>query len=73
MLLQEANDSLNILLALWMPKGIHEITRWDNRITVIDEFPMFKNIPRDSLGEEMRRFMDYNDEGEESSIIHLRV
>jgi len=77
---EEKTEALrDLLIALrgktgtWVPKDIHEITRWDNRITVIDEFPMFKNIPRDSLSEEMRRFMDYNDERGESSIIHLRV
>jgi len=57
----------------WVPKDINEITRWDSRISVIDQFPMFKNIPRDSLSAEMRRFMDYNDGRGESSIIHLRV
>jgi len=57
----------------WVPKDINEITRWHSRISVIDQFPMFKNIPRNSLSAEMRRFMDYNDGRGESSIIHLRV
>jgi O-methyltransferase involved in polyketide biosynthesis len=57
----------------WVPKDINEITKWDDRITVIDQFPMFKNISRDSLSAEIRRLMDYNDERGESSIIHLRV
>jgi len=56
----------------WVPKDINEIARWDSRISVIDQFPLYRNIPRDSLSAEMRRFMDYNDEGG-SSIIHLRV
>ncbi len=57
----------------WALKDANEFTKWDNRITVIDQFPMFKNIPRDSLSADVRRFMDYNDERKESSIVHLRV
>jgi len=57
----------------WVPNDINEIARWDSRISVIDQFPLFKNIPRDSLSAETRRFMDYNDERGDSSIIHLRV
>ena len=49
-----------------------EIAKWDGRITVIDQLPMFKNIPRDSLDADMRRFMDYSDERGNGSIIHLR-
>lgn len=26
----------------------NEMTMWDNRITVVDQFPLFRNIPRDS-------------------------
>jgi O-methyltransferase involved in polyketide biosynthesis len=50
-----------------------EFTKWDSRITVIDQFPVFKNIPRDSLSADIRRYMDYNDETGRSNIIHLRV
>ena len=57
----------------WALKDANEFTKWDNRITVIDQFPMFKNIPRDALSADVRRFMDYNDERKESSIVHLRV
>jgi len=57
----------------WVPKDINEIAKWDSRITVIDQFPMFKNISRNLVSEETRRFMDYNDQRGESSIIHLRV
>ena len=57
----------------WVPEDISEMTRWDSRISVIDQFPTFKNIPRDSFSAEIRRFMDYNDGRGESSIIHLRV
>jgi O-methyltransferase involved in polyketide biosynthesis len=58
---------------MWELEDAREITKWDGRITVIDQFPTFKNIPRDSLDADMRRFMDYNDERRVSSIIHLRV
>ena len=57
----------------WEVKDAREITTWDDRITVIDQFPMFKNIPRDLFDADMRRFMDYSDERGRSSIIHLRV
>ncbi|HXY87130.1 MAG TPA: hypothetical protein VEG44_01680 [Candidatus Acidoferrales bacterium] len=57
----------------WAPKDANEITKWDSRITVIDQLPMFKNIPRDSFSAEIRRVMDYSDERRGSSIIHLRV
>ena len=57
----------------WALEDASEFTKWDSRITVIDQFPMFKNIPRDSLSADMRQLMDYSDERERSSIIHLRV
>ena len=50
-----------------------KITKWDSRITVLDQVPTFRNVPRDSLSEDMRRFMDYSDESGRSTIIHLRV
>jgi O-methyltransferase involved in polyketide biosynthesis len=50
-----------------------EIEKWDRRITVIEQLPMFKEIPRDSVGADMRRFMDYSDERGTSCIVHLRV
>jgi hypothetical protein len=53
--------------------GSGEEKGWDNRITVIDQIPTFRNIPRDLLGEDMRRFMDHSDESGRSGIIHLRV
>jgi len=76
---EKAEASRNLMtdfrgrIGLWAPKDINEITKWDSRISVIDQFPMFKNIPRDSLSADARRLMDYNEEKGESSIIHLRV
>jgi len=52
----------------------NEIARWDKRITVIDQFPLFKNISRDpSWSIEARKFMDFNDEQRMLYIVHLRV
>ena len=60
-------------VGLWALEDVNEFTKWDSRITVIDQLPMFKNIPRDSLSAEIRRVMDYIDERGRSSIFHLRV
>ena len=60
-------------VGMWTVGDANEFTKWDNRITVIDQFPMFKNIPRDSLSADMRRVMDYSDESGRASIFHLRV
>ena len=57
----------------WTLEDANEITKWDNRITVVDQFPLYRNIPRDSLSEKIRRLMDYSDESGRSSIIHARV
>ncbi len=58
---------------VWAPKDANEITKWDSRITVVDQLSWSKNIPRDSLSAEIRRIMEYHDERGKSSIIHLRV
>jgi O-methyltransferase involved in polyketide biosynthesis len=61
-------------LSKWALKDANEITRWDNRITVIDQFPLFKDIPRDpSLSLAIREFMDFSDKNRTSNIFHLRV
>ena len=60
-------------VGMWALEDANEITKWDNRITVIDQFPLFKNIPRDSLSADMRRVMDYIDESGGLNIFHLRV
>jgi len=57
----------------WTLEDASEITKWDSRITVIDQFPTFKNIPRDSFSKDMRKLMDYDDERNILNIIHLRV
>jgi O-methyltransferase involved in polyketide biosynthesis len=61
-------------LRKWALEDANEITKWDKRITVIDQFPLFKNISRDlSWSIEARRFMDFSDEHRVFYIVHLRV
>jgi hypothetical protein len=50
-----------------------EIEKWDRRIAVIEEFPMFKDIPRDFRDADVRPFMDDSDESAASSIVHVQV
>jgi O-methyltransferase involved in polyketide biosynthesis len=51
-----------------------DLTTWDNRITVIDQFPLCRNIPRDpSLSRSIQQFMDYTDEKGRIKIFHVRV
>jgi len=60
-------------VGMWTLKDASEFTKWDNRVSVLDQFPMYRNIPRDSLSADTRRLMDYGDEREGASIFHLRV
>ena len=57
----------------WTLEDANKITKWDNRITVIDQLSLFKNIPRDLLSADMRRVMDHFDESGGLNIFHLRV
>jgi O-methyltransferase involved in polyketide biosynthesis len=57
----------------WSLEDAREIEKWDSRITVIEQLPMFKGIPRDSLDADVRRYMDYTDELGRSCVVHLRV
>jgi len=57
----------------WTLEDVNEITKWDSRITVLDQFPMYKNIPRDLVSADARRLMDYSDARGRSRIFHLRV
>jgi O-methyltransferase involved in polyketide biosynthesis len=52
----------------------NEMTIWDDRITVVDQFPLFRNIPRDlSFSMSVRQFMDYTDEKGRIKIFHMCV
>jgi O-methyltransferase involved in polyketide biosynthesis len=58
----------------WTLEDANEITKWDSRITVVDQLPMFKNISKDpSLSRAVQRFMDWSDEHSRSNIFLLRV
>jgi O-methyltransferase involved in polyketide biosynthesis len=64
----------NWRLVKWALEDANEIMKWDSRITVIDQFPLYRNIPRDpSLSIEIRQFMDYSDKSGRVNILHLRV
>jgi len=52
---------------------VNEFAKWDNRITVLDRFPFYRNIPRESVSVEIRQFMDTFDRNKVMNIIHLRV
>ncbi len=60
-------------VGMWALEDVNEFTEWDSRIAVLDQFPLYRNIPRDSLSADARRLMDYSDESGGSNIIHLRV
>ena len=59
-------------VGMWALEDANEFTKWDSRITVLDQFPLFKNIPRDRLSE-MCEGMDYSDESGRSGIFPLRA
>jgi hypothetical protein len=58
---------------MWAPKDANEFTKWDSRITVVDQVSWAKNIPQDLLSAEMRRLMEYFDKSGGWNIFHLRV
>ena len=58
----------------WALKHAGAITRWNNRIVVLDQFPVFRNIPRDSAwGTSTKRWMNFVDRYKMRNIVHLRV
>jgi O-methyltransferase involved in polyketide biosynthesis len=61
-------------LRKWALEDANEITHWDEHIKVIDQFPLFKNIPRDpALSKDVRKFMDFSERYKLTNIFHLRV
>jgi len=77
---KEKDEALHDLIASsrssaggWTLEDANEIIKWDSRITVIDQFPLFRNIARDSLSADVRRLMDYSDKTGMSNIFHLRL
>ena len=63
-----------VITCKWALNDANEITKWDNRIRVVDQFLIFKNIPRDpSLSTSIQQFMDYTDEKGRAKLVHLRA
>jgi O-methyltransferase involved in polyketide biosynthesis len=76
----EKEEALRDLMAafwgrvgMWALEDANEIAKWDNRITVIDQGSLLKNIPRDSLSADMRRVIDYSEQSRGFNVFHLRV
>ncbi len=58
----------------WSLMDARTITKWDDRIKVLDQFPLFKDIPRDpAWGRSATRWMSLSDRNGMMSIVHLRV
>jgi len=58
----------------WGIKDAYKMTKWDNRIKVIDQFPCFQGISRDiAWDERIKRLMDLVDNSKIASIFHLQV
>jgi O-methyltransferase involved in polyketide biosynthesis len=58
----------------WTLKDANKLTNWDKRIRVINQFPYFKNIPRDpAWGIQIKRWMDLFDQSRMFNIFHVRV
>lgn len=68
---------LSIFLGIacrWAMDDANEMTIWDSRITIVDQFPLFTKIPLvSSLNKSIRQFMDYTDEKGRLKIVHIRV
>jgi len=71
--MHEFGTSLGITCK-WALDDANEMTKWDNRIKVVEQLSMFKNISRDpSLSTSIRQFMNYTDEKGRMKIIHLQI
>ena len=58
----------------WTMDDVNTLESWDSRIAVIDQFPLFRDIPRDpSLSRSIRQFMDLTDASGNLKIVHMRV
>jgi O-methyltransferase involved in polyketide biosynthesis len=58
----------------WALEDANDLTRWDDRIVVIDEFSFFRGIPYDpAWGEETIRKIRAIDEHRRMRIVHVRV
>jgi len=58
----------------WVLKDANEMATWDKRIKVIDQFPCFKNIPRDPAeGKRTKLWMDFMEINKMYNIFHVQV
>jgi O-methyltransferase involved in polyketide biosynthesis len=58
----------------WALKDARKMTKWDKRIKVIDQFPIFENFPRDpAWGVQIERWLNVTDRSGMSKIFHLQV
>ena len=59
---------------LYMKYWADVTTKWNIRIKVLDQFPLFNNIPRDpAWGRSVARWMDRSDRNGSMNVVHLRV
>jgi O-methyltransferase involved in polyketide biosynthesis len=62
------------MMTRWALKDARTMTRWDERIEVLDQFSAVNNIPRDpAWGKQIERLMSFIDRTRMWSIVHLRV
>ena len=58
----------------WALKDARTIANWDNRIKVLDQVPLFKDIPQDpAWGRSVTRWMNFSDRRRSMNVVHLRV
>jgi O-methyltransferase involved in polyketide biosynthesis len=62
------------MVTKWALKDARTMTKWDERIEVLDQFSAVNNIPRDpAWGKQIERMMNLIDRTRMWSIVHLRV
>ena len=62
------------MVTRWALKDARTMTKWDERIEVLDQFSAVNNIPRDpAWGKQIERLMSFIDRTRMWSIVHLRV
>ncbi len=58
----------------WALKDARKIAGWDKRINVLDQFPLFKDVPRDpAWGTSLTRWMNFVDRHRIRNIVHLQL
>ena len=58
----------------WALKDARTITGWDNRLVLLDQFPLFRDIPREpAWSASTKLWMNFIDSQKITNIVHLRV